>query len=405
MNNLICPGCGSLCDDIRVEIEEGRLISVENACAKGAALLCALEDASRRAKFVVDGKEVSLDRAIQIAKRLLREAKRPLIFGLDNSVQETQTKAIHLARKLKGIIDDASSFSYGGLTLGLLEGLYQNCPLRDIKDRADLLIYWGSNPLHSHPRHLSKFSYYAYSEYDEAGWIPKVKLACIDVRDSELTPMCNYFFRLASGGDKQFIKEILTVVQGGGGGEDAKAFYELVKNSRTCVLFCGLGLVYALDAEFHLFNEMIRRLSQCSEIRVMPMIEELNMLGFNQTLYQETGYINQVSFQDSIVHSSQFSVLRQIYERLPDCVLIINCDLVSTLPLALSGNLKQMKVISLGSLCTRTTELADVVIGTAFPGWESGGSVIRMDGQRVDLTPVKPSHYPSEQEILERLLE
>jgi formylmethanofuran dehydrogenase subunit B len=135
------------------------------------------------------------------------------------------------------------------------------------------------------------------------------------------------------------------------------------------------------------------------------MIEELNMLGFNQTLYQETGYINQVSFQDSIVHSSQFSVLRQIYERLPDCVLIINCDLVSTLPLALSGNLKQMKVISLGSLCTRTTELADVVIGTAFPGWESGGSVIRMDGQRVDLTPVKPSHYPSEQEILERLLE
>jgi formylmethanofuran dehydrogenase subunit B len=405
MVNLVCTGCGSLCDDIQVEIEENRIARIENACAKGAALLYALDNPERRTTCLVRHKEVPLERAIEEAKHLLLEAKRPLIFGLDNSTLEAQVKAIRLARKLGAVIDDASSFSYGELIRGLLEGSPRSCSLSQIKDKTDLLIYWGSNPLHSHPRHLSKFSYYSYTDYDEAGWVPRVKLTCIEVRETELSSICKPAFKLAPGGDREFIREILSIIKGGEGTEEAKAFLELIKNSQVCVMFCGKGLIYSLNDTFDLFNEMVERLSQWTKVSVIPMIDEFNMLGFNKSLREETGYINQISFDGGIIHDTEFSLLEQLHGGLPDCVLIAGSDPFSTLPQSLSRKLASMKIICLGSIITSTTNAAEVVIATAAPGLESSGKVVRMDGEEVNLFEVKKSTYPSEEEVLERLFE
>lgn len=403
MVNLVCTGCGSLCDDIQVEIEENCIARIENACAKGAAFLYALDNPKRRTTCLVRHKEVPLERAIEEAKRLLLEAKRPLIFGLDNSTLEAQAKAIRLARKLGAVIDDASSFSYGELIRGLLEGSLPSCSLSQIKDKADLLIYWGSNPLHSHPRHLSKFSYYSYTEYDEAGWVPKVMMACVEVRDTELSSICKPVFKLAPEGDGEFIREILSVIKGGEGAEEAKAFWELIKDSQVCVIFCGKGLIYSVNGNFDLFNEMVERLSQGTKVSVIPMIDEINMLGFNKSLREETSYINQVSFDGGIIHSAEFSFLEQVRRGLPDCVLIAGSDPFSTLPQSLSRKLASTKIICLGSLITPTTDAAEVVIATAAPGLESSGKVTRMDGEESDLFKVKKSTYPSEEEVIERL--
>ena len=405
MLNLVCPGCGTLCDDIEIEIQHDRVSRIENICARGAALLYALDTPGRRARCVIDGKEVSPQKAIEAAKRFLEGAKRPLIFGLDNSVLGTQARAIELAQKLRGSIDDNSSFSYGGLIQALLEGLLTSCPLSQIKDNADLLVYWGSNPLHSHPRHLSKYSYYSYSEYDEAGWIPRVNLACIEARDTELSSICKPVFKLPPGGDRDFILGVLKVIERGDGTDEAKAFCDLVEKSKLGVLFCGLGLVYSLNRDFDLFSEMVQKLGQWAKLSVIPMIEELNMLGFNKTLRQKTGYINQVSFHNGIAHGRKFSFLQQIYERLPDCILIVNSDPLSILPAPLDKHLRETKVICLSSLATLTTEAADVVIATAAPGVESAGEAIRMDGKEINLIPVKKTLFPTEEEVLEQLLE
>ncbi len=405
MVNLVCTGCGTLCDDIQVEIAENRIARIENACAKGAAFLYALDNPNRRTSCLVRHKEVPLEQAIEEAKHLLWEARKPLIFGLDNSTLEAQAKAISLARKLGAVIDDVSSFSYGELIQGLLEGSPRSCSLSQIKDKTDLLIYWGSNPLHSHPRHLSQFSYYSYTDYDEAGWIPKVKLTCVEVRETELNSICRPAFRLAPGGDREFIREILSIIKGGEGTDEAKAFLELIKDSQVCVIFCGKGLLYALNGNFDLFNEMMEGLGQWTKASVIPMIDEINMLGFNKSLREEAGYVNQVSFDGGIIHGTEFSFLEQVHKGLPDCVLIAGSDPFSTLPQSLSRKLASTKIIYLGSLITSTTNAAEVVIATAAPGLESNGTVVRMDGEEVNLFDVKKSTYPSEEEVLERLFE
>jgi formylmethanofuran dehydrogenase subunit B len=405
MVNLVCTGCGSLCDDIQVEIEENHIARIENACAKGAAFLYALDNPERRTTNLVRHEEVPLERAIEEAKHLLFEAKRPLIFGLDNSTLEAQAKAIRLARKLGAVIDDASSYSYGELIRGLMEGSPRTCSLSQIKDKADLLIYWGSNPLHSHPRHLSEFSYYAYTDYDEAGWVPKVKMTCVDVRETELSSICRPAFRLAPGGDREFIQETVSIIKGGKGTEEAKAFLELIKNSQVCVIFCGKGLVYSVNGNLDSFNEMVEGLSQWTKVSVIPMIDEINMLGFNKSLREETGYINQVSFDGGIIHGTEFSFLEQVHKGLLDCVLIAGSDPFSTLPQSLSRKLASTKIICLSNLITPTTDAAEVVIATAAPGLESSGKVVRMDEEESDLLKVKKSTYPSEEEVLERFFE
>lgn len=404
MVNLVCTGCGSLCDDIQVEIKNNHIARIENACAKGAAFVYALDNPERRTTCLVRHKEVPLERAIGEAKHLLLEAKRPLIFGLDNSTLEAQAKAIRLARELGAVIDDASSFSYAGLIQGLLDVSPRTCSLSQIRDKADLLIYWGSNPLHSQPRHLSRFSYYSYTDYDEAGWLPKVKMTCVEVRDTELTSICKPAFKLIPGGDREFIREVLSIIKGGEGTDEAKAFLELIKNSQVCVIFCGRGLIYSVNGNFDLFNEMVEGLSQWTEVSVIPMIDEFNMLGFNKSLREETGYISQVSFHGGIIHGTELSFLEQVRRELPDCVLIAGSDPFAILPQSLSRKLATMKVICLGNIVTSTTNAAEVVIATAAPGLESSGKVVRMDGEEVNLLEIKKSTYPSEEEVLEQLL-
>jgi len=400
---LVCTGCGCLCDDIQVETDGGHLDQIENACAKGAAYLQSAFNPERRPKSSIRGQSCSPEAAIQEAARLLSKAKRRLIFGLDSSTLETQTLAIELARKIEAVIDDASSFSYGPIIERILSQELPTCSLSEVKDKADLLLYWGANPTATHPRHLSKYTYYAYADFNPAGWYPKVTLSSIDVRPTELTAMSKPTFRIKPRGDRELISGILgespTVT------DQVKQLSELVKKSRFCAIFCGLGLVHSLDGDFSGLTRMVQLLSQSIRVAVIPMIAETNMLGFIQSLHKQTSYVNQVGFAGGVSHGRQFSFLEQAYNRKPDCVLVVGSDPFSMLPLSLMNNLEGVDIICLDHFSTLTTEAADVVIPTAVPGVESGGSVVRLDGDSITLAQPIKNGYPTEEEILKQLLE
>ena len=150
---------------------------------------------------------------------------------------------------------------------------------------------------------------------------------------------------------------------------------------------------------------MVQLLGKSLRIAVIPMITETNMLGFNQSLHKITRYVNQVGFAGGISHGRQFSFLEQAYSRRPDCILIIGSDPFSTLPYSLMSNLQGVNIICLDHSPTLTTEVASVVIPTAVPGVESGGNVVRLDGDSIALAQPIKNGYPTEEEILRQLLE
>jgi len=400
---LVCTGCGCLCDDIQVEVDGAHLGRIENACAKGAAYLQAAFNPERRAQSTIRGQGCSPEAAIDEAARLLSRASRRLILGLDNSTLETQSVAIDLTRKLGAVIDDASSFSYGPLIERIIKKELPTCSLSEVKNKADLLLYWGANPTATHPRHLSKYTYYAYADFNPAGWYPKVTLSSIDVRQTELTAMSQPAFKIKPGGDRELISglagESPTVT------DQARQLSELVKKSRFCAIFCGLGLVHSLDGDCSAFTRMVQLLSQSIRVSVIPMIAETNMLGFTQSLHKQTSYVNQVSFADGVCYGREFSILEQVHHQAADCILIVGSDPFSTLPQLLLSKLHGVDIICLDHFSTLTSEAADVVVPTTVPGVESGGDLVRLDGESVALAELIKGGFARQEEVLRQLLQ
>jgi len=400
---LVCTGCGCLCDDIQVETDGANLGKIENACAKGAAYLQDTFNPERRNKSSIRGQSCSSEAAVEEAARLLSKAKHRLIFGLDNSTLETQALAIELARKLGAVIDDASSFSYGPLVESIIKKELPTCSLSEVKDKADLLLYWGANPTATHPRHLSKYTYYAYADFNPAGWYPKVTLSTIDVRQTELTAMAKPAFKIKPRGDRELIAGILA--ESPTPTDQAKQLSELIRKSRFCAVFCGLGLVHSLGGDFTGFTRMVRMLSQSIRVAVIPMIAETNMLGFSQSLHDKSGYVNSVSFANSVSHGREFSFPEQVHHQAADCILVVGSDPFSALPQSLMSRLQGVDILCLDHFSTLTTEAADVVLPTAVPGVESGGNVVRLDGDKTALAEPIKDGYPTQEAILRQLLE
>jgi len=109
---------------------------------------------------MIEGREVSLDQAIERAAEILKSAKSPLLYGWSNSALKAQAAGIDLAKKLCATIDDTSSFCQGMLMEPVLTGKVPSCTLDDVRNFADTSIFWGSDPSNSHPRLLSRFAYY-----------------------------------------------------------------------------------------------------------------------------------------------------------------------------------------------------------------------------------------------------
>lgn len=401
--NIVCTGCGCLCDDIKAEASSDRLAHIENACAKGAAYLSAVFNMERRAVSLIQGQQRPIGEAIDEAKTLLAKAKRPLIFGLDGSTCQAQQMAIRLARERRATIDDVSSSSYGPLIQQILSGELPTCSLSEVKDNADVLIYWGADPLNTHPRHLSRYTYYAYTDYNPAGWYPKVTLCSVEVRNTGLTAMSNTVFKLKPRQDADFITAILGNEQSAT--VEADRFLQMVRKSRFCVVFCGSGLISSLDGDLNLFSKMMKSLQQLTKIAVMPMVSEANSRGFTQMLYQETGYVNQVSFVDGVSHGSDFSIHEQLAKGAPDCVVSFDADPFYLLPQSAIPGLEAANVIYMGRFKTPLAGFADVVIPTALPGIEQDGSFVRMDGQKVDLPFLRDTPFPTDEVVISQLME
>ena len=401
---LVCTGCSCLCDDIDVELQGNHIARITNACGQGAAYISASEVAECRSTSTINGLSTPVNEAISQAAHLLQRASSPLIFGLDRTTLEAQAVGIELAQSLGAVIDDNSSLHYGDLIQRINSGDLPTCSLSQVKD-ADLIIYWGANPQHSHPRHLSHFTYYAHERYREIISEPEVTLVSIDIRDTETSFLYNSSFKIQHRGDKDFINEILSTISGIGGTERSRALVQLMERSTFGVIFVGLGLNSALGNDFTLFSEMVHALGSLTHLAVIPMVDDFNMRGFTHLLYDKTGYVNSVNFTSGISHGENDSFWERIRNKASDCILVVASDIISSLPHGLIRNLRGTDIICITPFVTPTAEVAEVVIGTAVPGVETEGNALRMGGEPILLPQSRTTERPGDAEVLRQLLD
>ncbi|MBN2111263.1 MAG: formylmethanofuran dehydrogenase subunit B [Methanosarcinaceae archaeon] len=409
-NYYVCTGCALLCDDIEVELEGSSLVKVHSACRKGVARMKGCETPLECA---VNGKSTDTDTAIKEAARILSNAENPLIFGHGNSSSQAQRKAIAIARKTGAYLDDTSSFCQGPIIEAILQGKLRTCTLDEVKDRADVIVFWGADPSSSHPRHMSRYSYFPRGKERQRGWEEDRTAICIDVRKSDTAEICgnNGTYIIPPGEDAEFMDALVSglsnKVPKTSFDFDKKRILELtniLKKAKFGVIFAGLGLVYSLKDLEPLFA-LMDKLNSVSSFHLIPMVGQYNMRGSNHNIFEETGYVNRVKFGTEVLHGPEYSVVEALKEKAVDAALIIGSDPLSSLPLSVARYLTEIPLITIDPCQTLTSSKSDVTIPCALAGVESGGTAIRMDGVEVEMKKIIETDRLSDEEILTRILE
>src|SRR3990170_4613335 len=340
---ITCTGCSLLCDDIDVVIENHRIKEVRNACRRGAAKLKGCRD---RLRPSIDQTPADIDTSIKRAALILKNARSPMLYGWSNSTCEAQSNGIKLARKLNAIIDDTSSFCQGLLIEKVLKKKFRACSLDDVKNKADVLVYWGSDAQDSQPRHLSRVSYFPRGESRQRGYEEDRIAIAIDVRESNTAKICKgHFYRIPLKGDREFILSLIDALEGKVPSYDPKRMLELasiLKKAEFGVIFAGIGLTYSIKDDIDILASLADKLPN---IHIMPMVGHYTMRGFNETLFKETGFVNRIKFDGKAIHDNRYAVVEALKQKSIDALLVVGSDPLSSLPRSILTHLRAIPVI------------------------------------------------------------
>ncbi len=154
--HVTCPHCGILCDDLSIEVNDS-LVKPLNVDHPRCTL--AFEQASfengKLPSAKVDGKDASLDEAINRAVEILSSSSLPLVNGLIADVQACR-EAVALTEKLGGVIDHANG-KYIRANIAVMQRLGKvKTTLAEVRNRADNVIIFGSEVLERFPRLLDR---------------------------------------------------------------------------------------------------------------------------------------------------------------------------------------------------------------------------------------------------------
>ncbi len=422
----VCPFCACLCDDvvISVDVEGNKIKEVRNACKFGVKKFLSPQNEGRLKKPVVDGKETDYERAIGKAVEILRKAKKPLVYGLSNSGYNAQRVALEIAKQKKGVYDITESICHNLLYPELRKGKkpFYYALLDEIRDNANTIIYWGSNPVESHPRHLSRFAVYPVGRYAMRGVLDR-EMITIDVVDSELKKLSSWFLRVnpgAGGGDAK-IAEIMTrlvkgetnglgeLVEGGIDLDTVVKIADRLKKAFYGVIFVGLGVFSSENAskKVEAILSLVDALNKEGvKFVLFPMKGHFNVVGAVQLLLRETGYPYGVDFsRDRIFVPGKTTVLDVIERGEVDAALIVGADPYSSFPRDKVRKLCDIPLIVIDPFESPTTIFSSVAIPTAITGVETDAIAYRMDGLPLKLDKIVDCEYPSDMEILERIYE
>ena len=103
---VTCLVCGCLCDDISVVKQGEKITAAGNACVLGREWLLRdrLHEPGKPAALV-KGQPVEAAEAVELAARLLMNAKAPIILGLGRSTNETVAAAVELADRIGAVVE------------------------------------------------------------------------------------------------------------------------------------------------------------------------------------------------------------------------------------------------------------------------------------------------------------
>jgi formylmethanofuran dehydrogenase subunit B len=153
--HVTCLGCGCACDDITVVVRDDRIVEARNACALGAQWF---GDGQVPARSRIDARDADLDETLAEAARLLSKASGPLVYLAPGISCETQREGTAIADLLRARLDSATSSTAAQFVLAGQERGFASATLGEIRNRADVVVFWAVDLEERYPRFASRYA-------------------------------------------------------------------------------------------------------------------------------------------------------------------------------------------------------------------------------------------------------
>jgi formylmethanofuran dehydrogenase subunit B len=419
VENATCTFCGCVCDDmiLTVDIDAKKITKAKNACTLGRAWF-AEHGVSEGPIARIDGKEASLDEAVDEAARILADARFPICYGLSDTTCEAQRVAVAITDMINGTIDTTTSVCHGPSGMAFQGVGESTASLGEIKNRADLVVYWGGNPAESHPRHFTRYAVTPKGMHVPNGRKDRT-VVLVDVRKTPSAPVADIFLQVKLGSDFEVLWALRALVKGHKvdgervqqkTGIKLETLQDLVERMKSCrfgVLFFGMGLTMTRGRHFNsgALLALATDLNEFTHFVAKPVRGHGNVTGADNVVSWQTGYPFGVNFSRGYprFNPGEFTTVDTLSRGDADAALVIATDPGSNFPRRAVEHLRSIPVISLDTKHTATTELAKVSFTTSTYGINTTGTVYRMDDVPIKLRPAFESSYPSDQEVLQAI--
>jgi formylmethanofuran dehydrogenase subunit B len=291
------------------------------------------------------------------------------------------------------------------------------CTLGEVKNRADLIVYWGGNPAECHPRHFTKYTLMQKGKYVPNGRKDRTMIL-VDIRETPSAKAADIFLQVRPTKDFEVITTLRALIKGqrvdpdlvaetGLTLEQLQDFADRMKKAKFGVIFFGMGIsmtrgkymnsaaLLTLAAELNAFTKFV----------AMPMRGHGNVTGADVVMRYTTAYPFGVNLSRGYprFNPGEFSTVDLLVRGDCDAALVLGADPGATMPKPAIDHLARIPTIVLDPKVTHTSRLARVHITTAATGISAPGTVYRMDEVPLPLRPALKSPYPTDEEVVRRI--
>lgn len=425
VTDVICPFCGTLCDDLEVTVSDDgkQIIEVYNACAIGAEkfLHSQSKDRVTRPRMQqADGtyKEVSYDEAVEYTAQMLAASKKPLMYGWSSTSCEAQSKGYEVAERVGAIIDNTATVCHGSSLMAIQDVGIPSCTLGEVKNRADTVIFWGCNPSHAHPRHMSRYSIFPRGMFMGKGQKSR-KMIVVDPRTTDTAKMADIHLQLEQGRDYELLSALRVAIRDEPlpdvvAGIPKEKIYEaaaLMKDARFGIIFFGMGVTQSLGKNHNIDMAIMltKDMNEFTKFSIIAMRGHYNVTGSGAVMGWQFGFPFATDLSRGFARYNPGETTSNDLLRRDevDSVFVIGSDPGAHFPISSVKKIAHLPSVAVDPHITPTTDVCKLHVPVAFVGVEVGGCCYRMDNVPIESRKVvePPEGMLTDTEFLTRVLD
>lgn len=420
--NIVCPVCGAACDDIQVEIKDEK-IEAKNVCKMGISRFKEIISPRRLKqpllKFGGKLRPVSWDGALEIAADILASSKRPLIFIGSETSCEAHEVGLMIGEYLGATVDTIVN---GATVMGTQEAGKVGATEGQKKNRGDLMVYWGTNPLESMPRQMSRYGVFPRGYWTKRGRFDRT-IITVDPKKTLTAKASDLHVQLKPDSDYELISALLTLLHGktphhsieeitGVSIHVMEEILDLMKNCNFGTISVGVGLSSSLGKyrNTEIAMNLVKELNNYSKFTLGVIRSHCNAAGFNQVASYMYGYPFGLDFMRGCprYNPGEFTTVDLLREKDVDAAFVICADLLSQVPPDCAAYLAEIPLICLDTVPCPTVSISDIVLPGVMDAMECDGTLYRFDDVPIYFEPFLDSPFKftqSNEDTLKQLFE